>query len=436
MSTEQRSRRLFLQQVQRYGLLSALGFTTAGSGLLFGCASKPRAQIVIIGGGFGGATCARYLRKLDTSLAVTLIDAQSEYVSCPFSNAVLAGMQGLRDLTFRYDDLREKFGVNVIQDTITTINSDQKTIIMSDGSHFPYDKLIISPGVQFRWGNPDGYDEAASEVMPHAWKAGPQTQLLRDQLLAMPDGGVVAIAPPAKPFRCPPGPYERASLIASYLRTHKPKSKILILDANAGFAKQALFEQGWQTCYADMIEWVPVTEGGAVQHVDPTSMTLHTDLDEHKVDVANVIPAQIAAQLAVDNGLADQSGWCPVDAKTFESTLIPNIYVLGDAILAGEMPKSASSANSQAKVCALAIAAEMNGLEPGEPSFHNTCYSLIDNEYGISVNAIYGLHEGKIQKIAGSGGESRLDASPTYRADEAKYAKGWFDSITADTFGI
>ena len=432
MNANQKGRRKFITNMAALGALSSIGFPA-----LHGCTSskKTYARVVIIGAGFGGATCARYLKKLDSGIEVILIDSNAEYISCPFSNTVLAGLHGMHELTFRYDVLQDQYAIRFINDTITTIEPEKKKIVQSDGSRLDYDRLVIAPGIAFSWGSPEGYDENAAERLPHAWKAGPQTSLLRSQLEAMQDGGVVAIAPPPKPFRCPPGPYERAGMIASYLKAHKPNSKILILDANDSFAKQALFMQGWEERYPGMIEWVPVTEGGAVHRVDADSMTLYTDLDEHKVDVANVIPAQTAGIITLDNGLTDQSGWCPVNQQTFESSLLSNIHVLGDAALAGAMPKSASAANSQAKVCALSIAAYLQGKDPGNPSFHNTCYSLIDSDYGISVSAIYGLADNTIQSIEGSGGVSPMDASAAFRADEAKYAQGWFDSITLDTFG-
>ncbi len=432
MKNNNHSRRKFLQELGVAGALSLCGLP-----ILSGCSRQPKthARVVIVGAGFGGATCAKYLRKLDRGIEVILIDANTEYVTCPFSNTVLAGLHGINDLTFRYDDLVDSYGITFLNETVTNIDPDKNSVILTDGSNLSYDRLVIAPGISLVWNTPEGYDATASEIMPHAWKAGPQTLLLRKQLENMRDGGVVAIAPPAKPFRCPPGPYERASLIANYLKKNKPKSKILILDSNEKFSKQGLFMQAWKERYPGMIEWVPVTEGGAVQRVDPTNMTLYTDLDEHKVDVANVIPAQTAGKVTIENGLADQSGWCPVNLQTFESTLIKNIHVLGDSALAGAMPKSASAANSQAKVCALAITALLNGNEPGGPSFHNTCYSLIGPDYGISVSAIYGLKDNMIQKIEGSGGVSPMDASAAFRADEAKYAQGWFDSITQDTFG-
>lgn len=435
-SLTRNSRRKFLKKLGATGYLSMLGLPSLGMALS-GCdqIGRSKARVIIIGAGFGGATCARYLRKLDDSLNITLIDTNAEYISCPFSNLVLAGIRGMHDLTFRYDTLQTDHDINFIHNTVINIDTDAHSIMLADDTRLEYDKLVVAPGVSLSWGSPEGYDQAASELMPHAWKAGEQTILLRKQLEAMDNGGVVAIAPPAKPFRCPPGPYERAGMIASYLSAHKPKSKILILDANENFAKQTLFIQGWKSRFPGMIEWVSVTEGGAVQRVDAKMMTLYTDLDDHKVDVANVIPAQTAGKIAVENGLADHSGWCPVNQQTFESSLISDIHVLGDAAMAGAIPKSASAANSQAKVCALAITAMLNGKEPGQPSFHNTCYSLVDADYGISVTAIYGLQDNAIQKIEGSGGVSPLGASAAFRTDEAKYAQGWFDSITTDTFG-
>ncbi len=428
----QKTRRKFIKKFGAAGVLSLIGLPIVYK---MSKRNNIHSHVVIIGAGFGGATCAKYLRKLDQGIKVTLIDTNPIYLSCPFSNTVLAGIHELNDLTFSYDALQDKYDINFIHDTITTIDHDKNNVRLSDGTTLNYDRLVVSPGVAFTWNSPEGYDEVASQIMPHAWKAGAQTRLLKDQLNAMEDGGVVAIAPPPKPFRCPPGPYERAGMIASYLKTHKPKSKILILDSNEKFSKQALFMQGWEARYPGMIEWIPVTEGGSVQRVDTKNMTLFTDLDEHKVDVANVIPAQTAGKIVLENDLTNASGWCPINQKTFESSLIRNVHILGDAALAGSMPKSASAANSQAKICALAITALLQGDEATNPSFHNTCYSLVDADYGISVSAIYELKEKKIQKVKGSGGVSPLEVSDNFRADEAKYAQGWFDSITMDTFG-
>lgn len=401
------------------------------------CASAASsARVVVIGGGFGGATCAKYLRRAGPDLAITLMESNSAYLTCPFSNLVLGGLKRMDDITHKYTVLRETYGINMIQDTATEIDVDARKVRLAAGKDVEYDRLVVAPGIDFRWGAIDGYDMAASEHMPHAWKAGAQTQLLRTQLEAIPDGGTVIIAPPGNPFRCPPGPYERASMIAHYLKSHKPKSKILILDAKDKFSKQGLFMQGWESLYGTMIEWVSGSKGGLVERVDAKARTVFTDggFTEHRGDVVNFIPPQQAGGIARQADLVDESGWCPVNQLTFESTRHPGIHVIGDASIAGAMPKSGFSANSQAKICAAAVAAALRGDALPDPSYVNTCYSLVGPKYGISVSAVYRLKEGKITKVEGAGGVSPGDADATFRSKEATYAQGWYDSITSDAF--
>ncbi|HTT08521.1 MAG TPA: FAD/NAD(P)-binding oxidoreductase [Gammaproteobacteria bacterium] len=396
--------------------------------------TRAKARIVIIGGGFAGATCARYLRRVDPAIHVILIDEQRKYLACPMSNWVIGGVGRMERLQVNRAGLA-RAGVEQIHDRVDAVDGLNRQVTLAGGRKLGYDRLVMAPGVDFKWGSPEGYDEAAALRMPHAWRAGEQTVLLHKQLQAMKDGGVVAISVPAAPFRCPPGPYERASLIAHYLKTHKPRSKVLILDANDKFAKQALFKEAWSTLYPGMIEWVPVTEGGAVRRVDAKTMTLYTELEDHKVDVANVIPAQTAGRLAISAGLAEDSGWCAADSSIFESKRMSGVHVIGDACIANPMPKSASAANSQAKNCALAIAALVSGVAPGSPSLHNTCYSLVAPEYGISVNEIFQVIDGKITLVEGAGGISPLNAAAEFRAREAAYDRSWYESIVADSFG-
>ena len=278
------------------------------------------ARVVVVGGGFGGATFARFLKRLSPGTDVTLVEPSSTFLACPFSNLILAGLRDLKDQAFGYDTLAAE-GIMVVADAAVDVDADKQTVTLSGGDVLPYDRLMMSPGVDIKFGALEGYDPAAAEIMPHAWKAGPQTTLLKNQLQAMDDGGVVVISAPANPYRCPPGPYERASLIAHYLKTTKPKSKLIILDAKDNFSKQGLFEQGWQALYGDMIEWVGLSDGGQVISVDPTTNSLTTDFDTVKADVANVIPPQQAAGIAQKAGVAIASGWCPIDPVSFESTL-------------------------------------------------------------------------------------------------------------------
>jgi len=415
------------------GALSAFGLT--------GCETLPTAKaaprVVVVGGGFGGATCAKYLRIYDPALNVTLVEQNANYITCPGSNWMLGGMRTIEDLTQKYSALRDKYGVNVVNDRVTGVDPGKRLVKLASGKVIEYDRLVMSPGIDFRWNAIEGYDEAASLVMPHAWKAGPQTLLLQKQLQAMPDGGTVIINPPPMPFRCPPGPPERASMIAYYLKAHKPKSKILILDAKDDFSKKGLFMAAWNELYPGMIEWVPASKGGKVVRVDTKTNTVFTDGgDSHKADVVNIIAPQRAAQIATATGLANDSGWCPVNQHTFESTLVPGIHVIGDSSVAGALPKSGHAANNIGKMTAAAIVSLFRGTKVPLPSHVNTCYSLVSPDYGISIAAVYRLGEdGMLAGVKGAGGTSPADASTLQRKQEAGYAQGWYTSITADTFG-
>ena len=392
-------------------------------------------RVVVVGAGFGGATCARYLRRLAPKLDVTLVERGERFVTCPFSNSVIAGLQGLGSVTHGFEGLRRR-GVTVLEEEAVAIDPEGGTVRLAGGGSLPFDRLVLSPGIDLKWHAIQGYDEAAAARMPHAWKAGAQTALLRRQLEAMEDGGLVVITVPASPFRCPPGPYERASLIADYLHREKPRSKVLILDANDGFSKQGLFREGWERLYPGLIEWVGFSHGGNVIAVDPGAMEVRTDFESFRADVANIIPPQRSARLVDTADLAAGGDWCRVDHRTFESAVVPNIHLLGDAILAGAMPKSGFSANSQAKVCARAVVALLRDEEPPEPAFINTCYSLLAADYGISVAAVYRLDDdGEIAPVPGSGGVSPTGAPLAFRRAEADYARGWYASITADMFG-
>jgi sulfide dehydrogenase [flavocytochrome c] flavoprotein chain len=318
--------------------------------------------------------------------------------------------------------------------TATGINTQGKTVRFVDAT-LPYDRLVLAPGIDIRWDGLPGYNEAASAKMPHAWRAGEQTTLLRKQLEDMEDGGLVVMAAPANPFRCPPGPYERASLIAHYLKTKKPKSKLIVLDAKDQFSKQRLFQNAWQELYPDHLEWVSLSKGGKVTAVDAATMTLTTDFGKHTPKVANVIPPQRAGRIAELAGVTNNTGWCPINATTFESSQVPGIHVVGDATIAGGMPKSAFTANSQAKVCAAAVVKLLAGQAPATPKLINTCYSLVAPDYGIEVAGVYHPVNNVLTEIPGSGGTSPVDAPKDVRETEAVYAEAWFRTITSEVFG-
>ncbi|MFZ5780826.1 MAG: FCSD flavin-binding domain-containing protein [Pseudomonadota bacterium] len=392
------------------------------------------ARVVVVGGGFGGATAARTLVQLQPGLDVTLVEPEPVFTACPFSNLVLAGLREIDQQRFGYDGVR-RAGVAVAQTSATAVDPAARTVSLADGSRISYDRLILSPGIDIDWRGLPGYDEAAAEKMPHAWKAGPQTVLLRGQLQAMQDGGLVVISSPPNPFRCPPGPYERASLIAWWLKTHKPKSKLLILDSKDVFSKQRLFQNAWAELYPGLVEWVPLSQGGKVTSVDPAALTLITDFGRHKAAVANVIPPQTAAAIARQAGVADRTGWCPVEPVAFESTLQPGVHVLGDSAIMGGMPKSAFAANAQAKVCAAAVVDLLADRRPADPVLINTCYSLAAPDYGISIAGVYRPSKGVLADIPGAGGVSPLEAAESLRRQEALYASSWFGTVTAETFG-
>jgi sulfide dehydrogenase [flavocytochrome c] flavoprotein subunit len=390
-------------------------------------------RVVVVGGGFAGATCARTLKRLDPRLAVTLVEANQTFTACPFSNEVIAGLRDLEAQQFGYSKIADD--VTVAIDQATAVDPQARTVTLGGGARLPYDRLVLAPGIDLRFDSVPGYTEAAVERMPHAWKAGEQTALLRRQLEAMPDGGLVVIAPPANPYRCPPGPYERASLIAYYLKTHKPKSKLIILDAKDAFSKQRLFQDAWKELYPGIIEWVSLSAGGKVTAVDAAAMTVETDFAKHKPAVANIVPPQKAGRIAELAGVADRTGWCPVDPLSFESTLHPDIHIIGDACVAGAMPKAGFAANAQAKVCAAAMVRLMGGQKPDEPRLINTCYTIVAPEYGITVAAVYRPVNGQLVEIQGSAGTSPVDAPKSTREQEAKFADGWFKTITGEIFG-
>ena len=391
-------------------------------------------RVVVVGGGFAGTTCARFIRRIDPRITVTLVEGSPGFIACPLSNAVIAGLRDLQAQQFGLDKVADD-GVVLARAPAIGIDAQARFVALTNNARVSYDRLVLAPGIDLRWDALPGYSEAASERMPHAWKAGEQTLLLRRQLEAMEDGGTVIISAPANPFRCPPGPYERASLIAYYLKTKKPKSKLILLDAKDAFSKQGLFQNAWKELYPGMLEWVPLSAGGKVTSVDVADMTLVTEFGKHKATVANVIPPQKAGRIAETAGAADRSGWCPVDPVTFESRQQPNIHVIGDAAIMGAMPKSAFAANAQAKVCAAAVAKLLGGSSPDQPKLINTCYSLVAPDYGISIAGVYWAADGQLKEVEGSGGVSPIDAPSSTRALEARLADGWFKTITEEVFG-
>jgi sulfide dehydrogenase [flavocytochrome c] flavoprotein subunit len=392
-------------------------------------------RVVIVGGGFAGASCARALRAADSRLAVTLVEAHRIYTAPPLSNGVLGGMRDLANQQFGYDKITAA-GINVAFATVTAVDTQARSVTLSSGEKLPYDKLVLAPGIELRFDALPGYDEAAAAQVPHAWTTdGAQYDLLRRQIAAMDDGGLVAIVAPANPSRCPPGPYERASMIAHYLKANKPRSKVLILDAKDAFTMQQLFLNAWQELYPGMIEWKSLSSGGNVASIDVAKKTIETDFDNYQFAVANVIPPQKAGKIAALAGVVDRTGWCPVDPVTFESLQRKNVHVIGDAALAGAMPKSAFSGAIEGKLCAAALISLLAGKAPAAAELPSNCYSLIAPDYAISIFGNFEPVNGEYAEVDNSIHSSPLDAPLTLRAEDAKKADAWFRTTTNEIFG-
>ncbi|MBF0586015.1 FAD-dependent oxidoreductase [Prosthecochloris sp. N3] len=417
-------------------VLSGIAGSTLGA---FGAATPlfaAQKHVVVVGGGFGGASAAKYIRKLEPSIAVTLVEPDSTFYTCPFSNWVMGGLKEMSDIAQTFDILKNRYSVDVIHDLVTEIDPVNHSVKLKGGKELKYDRLVVSPGIDFKYDAVEGYsEEVANTVMPHAYKAGPQTELMTTQLKNMKDGDNVLICPPGNPFRCPPGPYERASLVAHFLKKYKPNSKVIILDDKEKFSKQGLFMKGWQRLYSDIIEWRSGSMGGKISAVDADAMTVETEFGPEKGGVINVIPPQMAGKIARDAGLTDSSGWCPVNPITFESTIHPGVHVIGDACIAGAMPKSGFAASSQGKVTAAGIIRLMQGKVPAPPSLVNTCYSLVAPGYAVSVAAVYKLTSDGIVSIKGAGGLTPMDADDDQLSEEAVYARGWYRNIAQDIWG-
>ena len=415
------SRRIFLCGV------SAIGLT--GKWPSF---AQAKPKIVVVGGGFGGSSFAKQMSTLLPSAEITLIDSSPTYFACPLSNLVIANERSLSQQKFVRSYL-SRSKVKHVRSVAQKIDGQKKKVILVDDAQLPYDVLVVSPGVDFKFGVLEGYDRTSTQIMPHGWKAGEQTELLGKSLANMENGGVIVISVPRAPFRCPPGPYERASLMAHYLQRNKPKSKILILDSNEQFSKQAQFTAEWSKNYKNIIEWRSSSNDGTLIRVDRKSKTLYTDFEVFRPAIANVIPPQQAGVIAQRSGLTDSTGWCPINSVTFESKLQKDVYILGDATIASPMPKSAYSANMQAKVCAIQLARKMSGVDEQATILTNTCYSFISPETAISIVGVYS-NESKFRSIRNSGGASPVVAQKHEREAEARQAKSWFSTITQEAF--
>ncbi len=390
---------------------------------------KPR--VVVIGGGAGGATAARYIAKDSKGeIDVILVEPTRTYYTCFFSNLYLGGFKSIDDIGHTYGGLAAR-GVNVVHDWAIGVDRAAKTVSLAGGATLGYDKLILSPGIDFVEGAVEGWDITAQNKMPHAYKAGSQTELLKAQLMAMPEGGTFAMVAPPNPYRCPPGPYERISMVAHFLKNNNPTAKIIVADPKPKFSKMALFQEGWANHYEGMIDWIGEDFGGGNVSVNPDAMTVTIDDEETKVDVCNVIPAMKAGKIAEIAGVTD-GNWAPVNASDMSTKADPDVHVLGDASQQGDMPKSGFSANSQAKVCANAVRGALTGSKVFPAKFSNTCWSLISTDDGVKVGATYEATPEKIAKVDGfisKTGESADVREATYIESE-----GWYSGMTADMF--
>jgi NADPH-dependent 2,4-dienoyl-CoA reductase/sulfur reductase-like enzyme len=385
-------------------------------------------HVVIIGAGFGGATAAKYMRLWSNGkVKVTMVEPRPQFISCPVSNRIFTGLVNIEGITHSYHELENKYGIRMINAHAHKIDPDRKQVIVGD-ENISYDRLIISTGIDFDYSAiPMLNADIQATQIPHAWKAGPQTLLLKKQIEAMQDGGVVAITIPMVPYRCPPGPYERACQIAYYLKQNKPRSKLLVLDANPGItSKRPLFERAWSELYPDIIEYQP---SQAIENLDVDKRILTTTFGRYQTDVLNLIPPQTAGRFALDTGLGNKNKrWCDVNFLNYESSIIPGIHILGDSVDSA-LPKSAHIATSQAKVCANAIVAELtNGVIDPEPVFANTCYSYVDDKRAVHVANVYRYNTNdKVMKAAAGGG---ISASPSL--EEGAQADAWADNIWTD----
>ena len=397
--------------------------------------AQGKPKVVVVGGGAGGATAAKYIAKDSAgAIDVTLVEPAKEFVTCFHSNLYVGGVKKFEEITHKYDKLAAH-GVKVVHQMASAIDRDKRIVKLADGTELAYDRLVLSPGIDLKYDSVPGWGREHEEAMPHAWKAGPQTKILKAKLDAVKDGGLIVMLAPPNPFRCPPGPYERVSMMAHALKsTGRGKCKIVIVDAKDKFSKQALFQEGWEKHYPGMIEWLSPSIHDGVKSVDPKTGTVTTGFETYKdAALVNVIPAQMAGAIVRDAGLADASGYCPIDAAAMKSVKDANIFVIGDACIPGDMPKSAFSANSQAKVAAMAIRGELVAAKTFPPRYANTCWSMIDTDDTIKVGGRYENKEGKITSVEAFISQT-AEADALRKQTQAENI-GWYAGITADIFG-
>ena len=419
---------------RRHFLASAAAATTAVSALSAPAVlAQGRPRVVVVGGGAGGATAARYIAKDSKgAIDVTLVEPSRAYYSCFFSNLYIGGFREFASIGHSYGALAANHGINVVHDWAVSIDRDARSVGLAGGGSLAYDRLVLSPGIDFRAGSVPGWDLSQQNRMPHAYKAGSQTQLLKAQIEAMPEGGTYCMVAPPNPFRCPPGPYERISMVAHVLKQSNPTAKIIIVDPKEKFSKQGLFEEGWQRHYPGMVERIGPDFGGDKVEVRPEAMEVVVDGEAMKVDVCNVIPGQQAGRIAAVAGITNEAGWAPIVPHTMQSRADENIHVLGDAAHQGDMPKSGFSANSQAKACAMAVRGALSESSVFPPRYSNTCWSLIATDDGVKVGATYEATDEKIAKTDGF--ISKTGESAELRKATYEESLGWYAAISGDMF--
>ena len=417
---------------RHFGIL--LGASATALALPTYLRAQARPRVVVVGGGAGGATVAKYIAK-DSSGAidVTLIEDSDTFTTCFFSNLYLGGFRDFGSITHGYDGLTSKYGITKVTGMATGVDKAAKTVTMADGATVPYDRLVLSPGIDLIWDSVPGYSEEAAQTAPHAWKAGAQTELLKARLDGLSDGENIVMVAPPNPYRCPPGPYERVSMMAHVLKSKGfGKSRIFVIDPKDKYSKQGLFEEGWAKHYPGMVEWYGPDVHGGVKSVDVAAGKVETDLDTFEGALLNIIPAQRAGAIAAAAGVAGDNGFCPIDAASMRSTMDDAIFVIGDASIAGDMPKSGFSANSQAKVAALNVRADLTGSKVFPAKYSNTCWSLIETEDGIKVGAQYEPKDGKITSVEAF--VSKTGEDTALRKATYEESIGWYSGIVADMF--
>ncbi len=421
---------------RRFTALAGTSMLSLASTPLFSPAvlGQAKPKLVVVGGGPGGGTVAHYVAKESQgAIDVTLVEPQKNFTTCFFSNLYVGGFRDFNSITHSYDKVA-KAGVTLAPEMATAIDRDKREVTLSGGKKLSYDRLVVAPGIDLKFDSVPGYSEAAAEKMPHAWKAGAQTQLLVARLNALKDGELIVMVAPPNPYRCPPGPYERISMFAHVLKSKgHTKSKIIIVDPKPNFSKQALFMEGWEKHYPGMIEWQDPKIHGGIKGVDPSTGEVKTDLETYKAALANVIPAQMAGKIARDAGLTDQTGWCPIDPANMKSKNDTNVFVVGDACIPGDMPKSAFSANSQAKVAAMIIRGELANARTFPARYSNTCWSLIAKDDDVKVGGTYEPGDGKLK--AATTFISQKGEAADIRKQNYQESLDWYAGIVADVFG-